>query len=118
MGNITLEQIAIIYLLMFADDAVLISDSKDGLQNLLVQFEIYSNKWQLTVNIEKTKIMIFQKGGRIPNDIFIYNGEHIEIAKEFNYLGYVVSCGGSCKSNGSIIFNPKTNSRLLFKMLL
>ena len=53
MGNITIEQITI-YLLMFADDAVLISDSKDGLQNLLVQFEIYCNKWQLTVNVEKT----------------------------------------------------------------
>ena len=80
---------------MFADDAVLVS-SKDGLQNLLVQFEIYCNKWKLTVNVEtNTKIMIFQKGGRIPNDIFIYNGERIEIVKEFNYLGYVVSCGGT-----------------------
>ena len=42
MGNTTLEQITI-YLLMFADDAMLISNSKDGLQNLLVQFEIYYN---------------------------------------------------------------------------
>ena len=82
MGNTTLEQITI-YLLMFADDAMLISISKDGLQNLLVQFEIYSycNKWQLTVNVEKTKLMIFQKGGRIPNDISIYNGECIETVK-------------------------------------
>ena len=128
MGNITLEQITI-YLLMFADDAVLISDSKDGLQNLLVQFEIYCNKWQLTVNVEKTKIMIFQKGGRIPNDIFIYNGEHIEIVKEFNYLAYVVSCGGTIQRAMTmladkavramgLLFSTLRQIQVPFKMLL
>ena len=60
MRYITLEQITI-YLLMFADDAVLVS-SKNGLQNLLVQFEIYCNKWKLTVNVEKNKDYDFSKG--------------------------------------------------------
>ena len=37
--SITLDQVTI-YLLLFADDAVLISDSKEGLQRSLNQFEV------------------------------------------------------------------------------
>ena len=39
--------------------------------------------------------MIFQKGGRMPQEIFIFEGQIIEIVNEFNYLGYVVSRGGT-----------------------
>lgn len=34
-------------------------------------------------------------GGCISNEIFTYNGENIEIVKGFNYLGYIVSSGGT-----------------------
>jgi hypothetical protein len=44
----------------FADDPVILSESQAGLQNSLNKLEKYCYKWQLTVNTNKTKIMIFQ----------------------------------------------------------
>ena len=44
--GITLDQITI-YLLHFADDAVLISDSKEGLQSSLNQFEAYCKRMEI-----------------------------------------------------------------------
>ena len=37
---------------MFADDAVLISESREGLKQFLSNLETYCNKWNLTVNTE------------------------------------------------------------------
>ena len=95
LDGLTLDQINI-FLLMFADDAVLLSETKEGLQDLLKELENYCKRWNLTVNIEKTKVMIFRKGGRYSQDCsFTYAGETIEIVQNFNYLGVVFSSGGS-----------------------
>ena len=44
--------------LSWADDLVLISRSKMGLQKCLNNLKIYCNKWGLEVNTEKTKTMV------------------------------------------------------------
>ena len=49
---------------MFADDLVLISQSKQGLQNALNKLQRYCDKWCLKINVDKTKVMIFNKQGR------------------------------------------------------
>ena len=38
-----------LYLLLFADDAVLFSETREGLQNHLNNLENYCRKWNLTV---------------------------------------------------------------------
>ena len=43
-----------VYLLLFADDAVLISETREGLQKSLDSLYEYCCKWKLTVNVEKT----------------------------------------------------------------
>ena len=63
-AGLSLEQISI-YLLMFADDAVILSDSIEGLQSSLNYLEMFCIKWNLTVNIDKTKIVVFRKVGAI-----------------------------------------------------
>ena len=60
-AGLTLDQLSI-YLLMFADDAVIFSNSVDGLQSSLNNLESYCLKWNLKVNVDKTKI-VFRKGG-------------------------------------------------------
>ena len=52
-----------IFLLMYADDIVLFSETEDGLQSGLNVLHDYCQKWKLTVNTQKTKIVIFRKGG-------------------------------------------------------
>ena len=97
IGNegITLEQLSI-YLLLFADDAVLFSETPEGLQKSLDIFETYCQKWNLTVNVEKTKVVVFRKGGNLArNERWTYNNHQLEIVTSFNYLGVVLSNGGS-----------------------
>ena len=54
-AGLILEQLSI-YPLLFADDAVLFSDTSEGLQS-------YCNKWNLEVNVDKTIIVVFRKPG-------------------------------------------------------
>ena len=52
-----------LFLLLYADDIVILSETETGLQHGLDLLEQYCDKWKLTVNIKKTKIMVFRKGG-------------------------------------------------------
>ena len=47
--------------LLYADDLILLSKSKQGLQNCINNVASFYNTWQLSVNQKKTKIMIFAK---------------------------------------------------------
>ena len=96
-GNegITIEQLSI-YLLSFADDAVIFSETPKGLQKSLDNFEIYCKKWNLTVNVQKTKVVVFRKSRNLAqNEVWSYNGQQLETVASFNYLGIVLSSGGS-----------------------
>ena len=50
---------------MFADDAVIFSETVEGLQTSIDNLRQYCDKWNLTVNISKTKIVVFRKGGPV-----------------------------------------------------
>ena len=79
-----------IYLLLYADDIILFGKTPDELQRALTILVEYCNTWKLTVNTSKTKVMIFRKGGRLPNNLnFLYTNSQIEIIKKFCYLGVV-----------------------------
>ena len=59
-----------ILLMLYADDTVLFSESKEGSQYQLDCFLQYCKDWKLEVNIDKTKITIFTKGGIPQNHSF------------------------------------------------
>lgn len=84
-----------IMIMLYADDTVLMSETEDDLQCQLHCFQMYCEKWKLQVNVEKTKIIIFGKGRQISNVSFLFNGNEIEIVKEFKYLGVIFSRTGS-----------------------
>jgi negative regulator of genetic competence, sporulation and motility len=48
---------------MYADDMVFFSESVEGLQAMLDTLYNYTEKWKLSVNINKTKIVVFRNGG-------------------------------------------------------
>ena len=75
-----------IFMLLFADDAVLFSKSHQSLQLMLNKLKEYSSYWKLNVNTQKTKIMIFEKG-RTTNLRFYYDNQELEIVHSFKYLG-------------------------------
>ena len=71
-----------LFMLLFVDDAVLFSKSSEALQNMLNRLHAYSTLWDLKVNTEKTKIMIFEKGRKISIDIF-YDNTLLEVVDSF-----------------------------------
>ena len=48
-----------LFILLFADDTVLFSNNMSDLQTALNTFDSYCRTWKLTVNTNKTKIIIF-----------------------------------------------------------
>lgn len=54
-----------IFLLLFADDIVLISSTIKGLQKQINELENYCQNFCLTVNMDKTKVIVFKKGGKL-----------------------------------------------------
>ncbi len=59
------EQISDITALLFADDLLMISDTVNGLQKKLNVLQKYCLKWNLTVNMYKSKVVVFKRGGAI-----------------------------------------------------
>lgn len=72
-----------IFLLLFADDTVLFSYSVNGLQSLLDKLYIYCRNWGITVNTNKTVVMLCKNGNRIENFNVYYNNERLDIVKNF-----------------------------------
>ena len=69
-----------LYLLLYADDIVIFAETSEGLQYGLDNLAEYCKKWKLTVHIDKTKIMIFRKGGNLVRDLsFNYEGEILKL---------------------------------------
>ena len=58
-SNIFLKENEPINALMYADDLILISETKEVLQNQIDKLCEYCVKWKLNINTKKTKIMIF-----------------------------------------------------------
>ena len=50
-----------INVLMYADDMLILSKSRAGLQRSLNILDVYCKKWKLAINTDKTKVMIFNK---------------------------------------------------------
>ena len=47
--------------MLFADDFVGVSDSKESLQKLIDVVPGYCNKWKLKANVSKSAVMVFSK---------------------------------------------------------
>ena len=50
--------------LLFADDVAICSETVGRLREMIKVLENFSNKWGLKVNLDKTKIMVFRRGGK------------------------------------------------------
>jgi hypothetical protein len=46
---------------MYADDMVIFADSPEGLRKMLNSVHSYTDEWSLSVNLAKTKVVVFRK---------------------------------------------------------
>lgn len=84
-----------VFLLLYADDTVIMSETEDGLQHALNVFHEYCKDWKLTVNVDKTKVLVFSKGRPNKNYKFMYGDIAVDIVNEYKYLGIFMSRSGS-----------------------
>ena len=81
-----------IFLLLFADDIVSLFSTPTGLQNQINSLEKASSSLGLVVNLEKTKVMVFRKGGHIAaTEEWFYRHTEIEIVNSYRYRGYTLT---------------------------
>ena len=64
LENLRLYIRVLLFVLLYADDTILLAESESDLQNSLNVFEDYRSLRKLKVNVEKTKILIFTKRKR------------------------------------------------------
>lgn len=78
-------------LLLYADDLILLADTPRDLRKKLKALWDYCNSLDLTVNIGKTKIVPFKRGGRPNSEVFYYGDQEVEQVNSYVYLGVVFS---------------------------
>lgn len=84
-----------VYTLAYADDVVLLAKEEGEMRSMMGKLEGYLEEKGLTLNVNKTKIMRFRKGGgRWRKVDWRWRGGRIEEVKEFTYLGYVMQRNG------------------------
>ena len=96
--DINYEEISVylkLLVLLYADDTVLFANSVTDMQTALNIFENYCNTWKLSVNVSKTKIIVFTNGKISDKIHFTYGSQELEISNEYKYLGIVLSKSGS-----------------------
>ena len=94
--------------IMFADDLVLLAETSEGLQQSLSALYHYCHSWQLKINADKSKVMIFSKTSRTystSNLTFFVGERKIEIVSSIKYLGLVLTSNGSMSSAISTLAN-------------
>ena len=61
LDTVDIEEM-ILFILLYADDAVIFAKSAESLQSMLNDIHKYCNTWHLTINTNKTKVMVFERG--------------------------------------------------------
>ena len=118
-SGLNFEDLTII-LFLYADDMVLMSENIDDMQRSLDNLKTYCDKWGISVNTEKTKVMVFRKRGALRvNEQWTYGNTQLEIVKSFNYLGVVFDSNGlfnhnvqllvgkALKAMGTLLYNTR-----------
>ena len=83
---------------MFADDVVILANSPDQLQQRITRLSAYCKCWGLSVNTEKTKVMIFDRNGFSNlhrHSAFLFENETLEVVDSYCYLYILLSSTGS-----------------------
>jgi hypothetical protein len=83
---------------MYADDVVLLTTTKSGLQKCIQAIKTFSEKWKLEVNLNKTKALIFNKTGEYLNEHLTFGQDTVECVENYTYLGLDFNSSGSLEN--------------------
>ena len=104
-----------LFIILYADDTVIMAESAADLQKQLDSFSDYCDIWTLKVNVEKSKIVVFSQGTTTNNLKFNFNGKQLEFVDEFNYLGVLLTKNGNF--NKSKMFAVNKDTKAMYEVL-
>ena len=88
----------------YADDLVLIFDNMESLQQGLSLLDDIFTRFQLSINVSKTKTMIFGHEGEYPTTIASLNNINVDNVSEFRYLGALIDYKSHLTGDSEINF--------------
>ena len=84
-----------VFTLLYADDTIVLAETAEQLQLALNAVYEYCQTWKLTVNIDKTKIVIFCKRKVTEFPAFLFGHRILENVDDYTYLGVIFNYNGS-----------------------
>ena len=121
ISNLCRESLQIflkLFIILYADDTVLLSETAEGMQASLRCFEKYCNEWKLIVNTSKTKVVIFSKKRTKCKQNFKINGENIETVDSYSYLGVLFNFNGSfCTTRKKLVDQAQKSLYALYRKI-
>ena len=100
--------------LLYADDLVLLSTTETGLQNAVQKLSNYCKTWDLKINTSKTKVIVFNKGGKKLRSKIYLDGQLLECEDSYKYLGLVFASNGKLTPAKEDL--SKRGHKAIFKM--
>lgn len=81
-----------LFIMLLADDIVLLSETVIGLQNQLNNLQLSATKLMLKVNMDKSNIIVFRKGGYLgARERWFFDGKLMQVVNAYKYLGIFMS---------------------------
>ena len=82
---------------LYADDLVILSESRAGLQRGIAKAYNFAKAKHLTISYKKSKTMVFNLAGKFIRDTFTLDDKTLEPVQSFCYLGVDIKCSGTVK---------------------
>ena len=84
-----------LYLLLYADDTIILAESVNDLQKALNKLHDYCQTWGLSINTDKTKVVVFAKGKIRIKPVLKLNNKELEVVPSYKYLGLEINYNGT-----------------------
>ena len=84
--DVNISKYVQLLLLLYTDDTIVVSESKQGLQKALDALHIDFLDWKLEFNENQTNVMVFN-GRKNPRDVFTYGGKVLAVFIHLNTWG-------------------------------
>ena len=102
---------------LYADDICLMAFTKIGLQKKLDYVSEFCTKWDLKINVNKSKVLVGSKGCKFSKtEKWFIEGKELERVNQFKYLGVIINHDGKWNMQkegariiGNNAFNVVTN---------
>ncbi len=80
-------------LLLYADDLAILAESEQDLQDMLNVLHEWTQEFDMSVNIDKTKVVHFRKGPCIPctEAVYTLGDVMVQMVDRYRYLGLVLT---------------------------